>query len=76
MIDDPRAYPDPSAATPEAVRLAPRARHNLDEIAWRTVPRHQPATLEYFMADYVGHLKHHLRQIEGLGLLAVRLTGD
>lgn len=64
------------AATPEAVRLAPRARHNLDEIAWRTIPRRQPATLEYFMADYVGHLKHHLRQLEGLGLLAVRLTGD
>ncbi|MFL5580027.1 MAG: DinB family protein [Gemmatimonadaceae bacterium] len=53
------------------MRLVPRdvatrehRRHNLHEIAWRTVPADQPATLEYFMADYVGHLKHHLAQIE------------
>lgn len=41
----------------------PRARHNLDALAWRPLDRGQPATLEYFMRDYVGHLKHHLRQI-------------
>ena len=29
------------------------------------VPQDQPATLEYFMRDYVGHLKHHLAQIPG-----------
>jgi hypothetical protein len=40
----------------------PRARHNLDELAWQTIPAAQPATLDYFMRDYVGHLKHHLRQ--------------
>ena len=51
-------------ASPE-VRLRPRARHNLDELAWRPVPRHEPATLDYFMADYVAHLQHHLRQILG-----------
>lgn len=50
-----------SAANDERVR--PRARHNLDQIAWRTVPRDQPATLDYFMSDYVGHLKHHLAQL-------------
>jgi len=38
----------------------PRARHNLDQIAWRTVPASQPATLAEFAADYVGHLRHHL----------------
>jgi hypothetical protein len=54
-------------AAPEAARLARRARHNLDAIGWQTVPRDTPATLEYFMADYVGHLKHHLRQILGAG---------
>jgi hypothetical protein len=45
----------------ERTRL--RARHNLDELAWKPVPRDTPATLDYFMEDYVGHLKHHLNQI-------------
>jgi len=40
----------------------PRARHNLDELGWQAIPATQPATLEWFMRDYVGHLKHHLRQ--------------
>ena len=44
-------------------RRRPRPRHNLDELAWRPVPREKPATLEYFMEDYVAHLQHHLRQI-------------
>lgn len=51
------------AAMPEDARLRPRTKHNLDEIAWQTIPREQPATLDYFMTDYVGHLEHHLRQI-------------
>jgi hypothetical protein len=41
----------------------PRARHNLDQLAWQAVDTTQPTTLEYFMKDYVGHLKHHLRQL-------------
>lgn len=53
------------AATPQAVRTRAHARHALDRIAWRTVPADQPATLDYFMADYVGHLEHHLRQLLG-----------
>jgi hypothetical protein len=52
-------------AVPAPARQRPRARHNLHEIAWQTVPRDQPATLEYFMRDYVGHLKHHIAQILG-----------
>ena len=48
--------------TPEGERLRPRARHNLHRIAWRKLPESEPATLEYFMHDYVGHLRHHLRQ--------------
>ena len=51
-------------AMPEDVRLRDRREHNLDEIAWQPVPREIPVTLDYFMADYVGHLHHHLRQIE------------
>jgi hypothetical protein len=53
------------ALTPEATRLRARVRHNLHRIAWQTVPEDRPATLDYFMRDYVGHLKHHLRQILG-----------
>ena len=40
----------------------PRARHNLNALAWQPLDDGQAATLEYFMRDYVGHLKHHLRQ--------------
>jgi hypothetical protein len=45
----------------ERTRL--RGRHNLDVLAWRPIPWDTPATLDYFMEDYVGHLKHHLNQI-------------
>src|SRR5581483_2977227 len=51
------------AAVPDDIRLTPRARHNLDRLAWRPVPSNEPATIDYFMAHYVGHLKHHLAQI-------------
>ena len=50
-------------SVPKDERIRPRARHNLDEIAWTTLSRDEPATLDYFMRDYVGHLKHHLAQI-------------
>jgi hypothetical protein len=50
-------------ATPASVRDALRARHNLHKLAWRAVPEDQPATLGYFMGDYVDHLEHHLGQV-------------
>jgi uncharacterized damage-inducible protein DinB len=50
-------------ATSEQVRRQPRARHNFDSIAFRPIPATTPATLEYFMEDYVLHLRHHLGQI-------------
>ena len=53
-------------AVPRDVATRPRRRHNLHEIAWRTVPADRPATLDYFMRDYVGHLQHHLRQVRRL----------
>ena len=53
------------AAIPENVRTRERRHHNLDQIAFRQVSRGQAVTLDYFMADYVEHLKHHLRQILG-----------
>jgi hypothetical protein len=53
------------AATPDEILTRTRARHNLDTLAWRPVPADEPATLDYFMRDYVDHLNHHLRQILG-----------
>jgi hypothetical protein len=56
------------ASTPAAVLFREHGTHNLHEIAWRTVPVSVPATLDYFMRDYVGHLQHHVAQIrERLG---------
>ena len=52
--------------TPDDVRLREHRRHNLDQVAWQAVPAGEPATLDYFMRDYVGHLHHHLRQIAAL----------
>jgi hypothetical protein len=50
-------------AISEEQRTRQRARHNLDVLAWKTIRRDEPATLDYFMADYVGHFNHHLNQI-------------
>src|SRR5262245_25530846 len=52
-------------AVPADVRLREHHRHNLDQVAFRKVAPSDPATLDFFMADYVGHLEHHLRQIFG-----------
>ena len=48
---------------PEETRTQPRTIHNLDLIAWKTVTKNAAVTLDYFMRDYVAHLKHHLGQI-------------
>lgn len=49
-----------------------RIDHNLHMIAWRTIPPTSPATLEYFVTDYVGHLRHHLAQIRAIAGLDAR----
>lgn len=51
------------AGTPASVLFREHARHNLHEVAWRSVPATATATLDYFMSDYVGHLQHHVAQI-------------
>lgn len=48
---------------PEQMRTKPRTTHNLDQIAWKSVARNETVTLDYFMRDYVAHMKNHLRQI-------------
>jgi hypothetical protein len=51
------------ANVPTATKTKPRTRHNLHQLAWQAVSEDTPVTLEYFMRDYVGHLRHHLDQI-------------
>jgi hypothetical protein len=51
------------AAIPPEARSRRRVRHNLHEVAFRTIPASEPATLEYLIQDYVVHLEHHLAQI-------------
>ena len=53
-----------SSVSEESLRKL-RNKHNLHQIAWKPVAESEPVTLEYFMRDYVAHLKHHLRQILG-----------
>ena len=55
-------------AVPATIRLRKHARHNLDQLTWQKLPAGEPATLDDFMNDYVGHLHHHLRQIDRLHL--------
>lgn len=51
---------------PDDIRTKARNEHNLHKVAFHTVPEDLPASLDYFMGDYVMHLKHHLRQIEDI----------
>jgi len=46
-------------ADPETLRR-PRARHNLDALTGQPTEIGQPSSTS---RDYVGHLKHHLRQV-------------
>ena len=55
------------AAIPREARSRRRVRHNLHEVAFRTIPASEPATLEYLLEDYVVHLEHHLAQIFAAG---------
>ena len=50
----------------ETALARPRDEHNFDRIAWRTIAANEPATLEYFIRDYVGHLRHHLAQVAAI----------
>lgn len=51
------------AAIPEATLMRARIRHNLDQIALNAVDKNDPTTLDYFVRDYLVHMKHHLDQI-------------
>jgi hypothetical protein len=40
--------------------------HNLYDVASNGIPAGEPATLGYFIGDYVFHLEHHLKQVRAL----------
>ena len=50
---------------PEDTRTLLRQRHNLHQLASEQIKEDEPVTLEFFMRDYVDHMKHHLAQILG-----------
>ena len=52
--------------TPAADRKKQYIQHNFDQVAFRSMTADAPATLDWFMEDYVEHFKHHLKQIDGL----------
>ena len=51
--------------TPTELAERVHTRHNLHERAWRKIGADEPATLAWFMEDYVLHLEHHLVQAGG-----------
>jgi hypothetical protein len=51
------------AHIPDATLTQVRTRHTLDAIAWQPVSADEPATLEYLVNDYMGHLKDHLTPV-------------
>jgi hypothetical protein len=50
---------------PEDTRTLLRQRHNLHQLASEQIKEDEPVTLEFFMRDYVDHMKNHLAQILG-----------
>ncbi|MCC7501489.1 MAG: DinB family protein [Flavobacteriales bacterium] len=49
--------------TPATELTRARVEHDLGRIAFHPPDLGEPATLLHFMADYVDHLEHHLRQV-------------
>jgi hypothetical protein len=52
-------------STPRELAERVHTRHNLHLRAWKPIEEGAPATLAWFMEDYLGHLEHHLAQAGG-----------
>ena len=50
--------------TPEEKLNREVSEHNLHQIAMVRIPADQPASIAYFMKDYIYHIEHHFKQIE------------
>jgi len=50
---------------PEEARVKLRHKHNLHQLASEKLREDEPVTLDWFMRDYLEHMKKHLKQILG-----------
>jgi hypothetical protein len=50
---------------PEETRMKLRYKHNLHQLASESLSENQPVTLDWFIRDYLDHMKKHLKQILG-----------
>ena len=50
---------------PEETRTKLRSKHNLNQIASDAISENEPVTLDFFIRDYLDHMKKHLEQILG-----------
>ena len=50
---------------PEETRMKLRYKHNLHQIASENLSESEPVTLDWFIRDYLDHMKKHLKQILG-----------
>jgi hypothetical protein len=70
LLDRWAAFNEQVAVTIEhladATLTRQRREHNFDRIAWKPVAAREPTTLEYFIRDYIGHLRHHLAQLAAI----------
>jgi hypothetical protein len=48
---------------PEETRMKPRHKHNLHQLASESLSENEPVTLDWFIRDYLDHMKKHLTQI-------------
>ncbi|HVQ36956.1 MAG TPA: DinB family protein [Pyrinomonadaceae bacterium] len=48
---------------PEETRTRLRSKHNLHQIASELLSENEPVTLDFFIRDYLDHMKKHLGQI-------------
>ena len=55
---------------PDDTRTKLRSKHNLHQIASDTIGENEPVTLDFFIRDYLDHMKKHLGQILGDDALA------
>lgn len=50
---------------PEETRIKLRSKHNLHQIASDAISENEHVTLDFFIRDYLEHMKKHLKQILG-----------
>ena len=48
---------------PDSIMTKTRIKHNLHQIAFKTIPESESTILKYFVEDYIDHMEYHLDQI-------------